>query len=184
MEPFTLRSDLFPSELDSVEIHAFPDADFAGGRDSAKSVSGGICGLARNSGWIPLDWESKRQSATATSTTESETVALASLARKVIPLQSLWSAFLGRNIHAVYHEDNMSTITVVKTGFSIALRHMQKHQRVALSFVHEATSASSDATLRHCPTLLQKGDLLTKSLNRVSFERGLDLNGIVIKPKK
>ena len=182
--PFTLRSDLFPSELDSVEIHAFPDADFAGGRDSAKSVSGGICGLATNSGWIPLDWESKRQSATATSTTESETVALASLARKVIPLQSLWSAFLGRNIHAVYHEDNMSTITVVKTGFSIALRHMQKHQRVALSFVHEATSASSDATLRHCPTLLQKGDLLTKSLNRVSFERGLDLNGIVIKPKK
>ena len=73
----------------------------------------------------------------------------------------------------------MSTITVIKTGFSIAMRHLAKHHRVSLSFAHEVTSCEHNASIEHVATTLQKGDLLTKALVRVSFERGLDLNGIV-----
>ena len=73
----------------------------------------------------------------------------------------------------------MSTITVIKTGFSIAMRHLAKHHRVSLSFAHEVTSNEHHASIEHVATTLQKGDLLTKALDRVSFERGLELNGIV-----
>ena len=39
--PFDLVSIVHPSELATLEIHAYPDADFAGGRSTARSVSGG-----------------------------------------------------------------------------------------------------------------------------------------------
>ena len=173
-------SKIVPAELDQLEIHAFPDADFAGSRNTAKSISGGVCGLATKNSWIPIDWECKRQTATATSTTEAETISLCSLAKKVSPLQTLWSALLDRPVRARYFEDNMSTIAIIKTGFSIALWHLAKHRRVSLSFAHEITSDEHDASIEHIGTTEQKGDLLTKALPRAAFERGLELNNIRI----
>ena len=177
--PFALVSKVKPSELDQLEVHGYPDADFAGSRHTAKSISGGVAGIATPGSWVPTDWECRRQTATATSTTEAETISLTSIAKKVIPLQTLWSTLLNRPVRARYFEDNMSTITVIKTGFSIAMRHLAKHHRVSLSFAHEVTSNEHHASIEHVATTLQKGDLLTKALDRVSFERGLELNGIV-----
>ena len=59
------------------------------------------------------------------------------LVKTLIPLQHLWSCMLGRLLVARVYEDNQAAIAVAKSGFSIALRHLAKHQRLNLGFLHD-----------------------------------------------
>ena len=178
--PSKLRGTIDIREVDQLCIYAFPDADLAGSRTTARSVSGGVAGLGSSNSWCPLDWSSKRQTATATSTSEAETISLCKLAKdSVMPLQTLWSQILGREVRARYFEDNSATVTIVQAGFSVALRHLQKHHRIALSFAHEACSEANHASIEHISTHLQRGDILTKPLQRAAFENACKLNGVV-----
>ncbi len=45
---------------------------------------------------------------------------------------------LGRPLVARVYEDNQAAIAVAKSGFSIALRHLAKHQRLNLGFLRES----------------------------------------------
>ena len=178
--PFELSGVVRPAEASQIEIHCYPDADLAGSRNSARSISGAITGIASEHSWIALDWHSKRQTATSTSTSESETVSLVTAAKNhVMPLQTLWSAFLSRPVQAVYWEDNSACITIIKAGYSLALRHLAKHHRISLSFAHEVTGSAYDADIRHIDSANQRGDFLTKALVRSSYEAACRMNGIV-----
>ena len=96
-----------------------------------------------------------------------------------MPLQTLWSAFLSRPVQAVYWEDNSACITIIKAGYSLALRHLAKHHRISLSFAHEVTGSAYDADIRHIDSANQRGDFLTKALVRSSYEDACRMNGIV-----
>ncbi len=116
-----------------MKLHAYPDADLCGTFDTTRSTSGGFVELIGDNTFFPLDWFSKRQSATSHSTTEAEMVAARKMLREsLIPLQSLWSPMLQRPVEAVLHEDNMSTIVVINAGYSPQLRHIAKHHRISL----------------------------------------------------
>ena len=54
---------------------------------------------------------------------------------------------LGRPLVARVYEDNQAAIAVAKSGFSSALRHLAKHQRLNLGFLHDCftTRALYDA---------------------------------------
>ena len=128
--------------------------------------------------FYPLDWYSKRQTATSHSTTEAELVSASKMLREsLVPQIELWSIFLQRNINAVIHEDNESTITVVKNGYSPQLRHLAKHHRISLGIVHEMCE-HPDINMKHCPTTEQKGDLLTKGLARIKHEEAMKMVGL------
>ena len=108
-----------------VVIHAYPDAELCGTFDTSRATSGGFVELIGLNTFFPLDWFSKRQSATSHSTTEAELVAASKmLGESLIPVQSLWALLLQRHINAVMHEDNMSTIVVINAGYSPQLRHI------------------------------------------------------------
>ena len=78
------------NDIDDVVLHAYPDADLAGTFDSTRSTSGGVVEIVGNNAFSPLDWYSKRQTATAHSTTEAELVSASKMLREsLIPLQSL-----------------------------------------------------------------------------------------------
>ena len=125
-------------DIDNVVIHVYPDDDLCGTFDTTRATSGGFVELIGLKTFFPLDWFSKRQSATSHSTTEAELVAASKMLREsLIPIQSLWSLLLQRKVVSVIHEDNMSTITVVNAGYSPQLRHLQKHHRSSLGDVHE-----------------------------------------------
>ena len=127
---------------------------------------------------FPLDWFSKRQSATSHSTTEAELVAASKMLRdSLVPLRHLWSVMLGRPVTAVTHEDSMSTITVIKAGYSPQLRYVNKHHRISLSLVSEMCK-QPDMDLRHCETAKQKGDLMTKGLARPKHEPAMRMVGL------
>ena len=70
-------------DIDNVVLHAYPDADLAGTFDTARATSGGFVEIIGDDTFFPLDWFSKRQSATSHSTTEAELVAASKMLRGV-----------------------------------------------------------------------------------------------------
>ena len=146
--------------------------------DTSRSTSGGFVELSGLKTFFPLDWFSKRQSATSHSTTEAELVAASKMLREsLIPIQSLWELMLQRPVDAVLHEDNMSTITVIEAGYSPQLRYINKHHRISLSLVSEFCK-HPDIHLRHCETAKQKGDIMTKGLARPKHEPAMEMVGL------
>ena len=146
--------------------------------DTTRATSGGFVELIGLNTSFPLDWFSKRQSATSRSTTEAELVAASKMLREsLIPIQSLWALLLQRPINAVIHEDNMSTIVVINAGYSPQLRHIQKHHRISLGEVHELCQ-HEDIILEHIETDKQKGDLMTKGLARPKHEPAMRMVGL------
>ena len=173
-----LHGQVDSRDIDNVCIHAYPDADLCGTFDTSRSTSGGFVELSGLNTFFPLDWFSKRQSATSHSTTEAELVAASKMLREsLIPIQSLWALMLQRPIDAVLHEDNMSTIVVINAGYSPQLRHTQKHHRISLGEVHELCKAEN-MKLVHIETDKQKGDLMTKGLARPKHEPAMRMVGL------
>ena len=177
----SLRGILDRSELNDVEIIGYGDADLAGSRDTARSVSGCIAGIGAKKSWMALEWGAQRQSATATATTEAELVALSRLVKSHrIPLQQLWNKFLGRPIAVRLREDNQAAIKIVEAGFSTALRHMQKHHRVSIGFLHDAIQPGNHMTLEYVNTEDQFADVFTKPLARAAFEHVISQVGAIM----
>ena len=165
-------------DLELLVLKAYPDADLAGTFDTSRATSGGFVELAGLNTMFPLDWYSKRQTATAHSTSEAELISASKMLREhLVPLQSLWSIMLGRPIHVIIHEDNESTIAVIKNGYSPQLRYLAKHHRISLGLVHELCQ-NDDIDIVHIETAKQKGDLLTKGLARPKHEPALQLVGV------
>ena len=163
-------------DIDNLRLEAYPDADLCGTYDTTKSTSGGfLCICGDNGTFLQLDWFSKKQTATAHSTTEAELVALSKILREVlVPQMELWSLLLERRIGGVIFEDNESTIVVAKSGYSPQMRHLNKHHRISLGLVHDFVS-HSDIDLTHVVTEEQKGDILTKGLSKQKHEAALKL---------
>ena len=173
-----LHAEIDTTDIDNVSLHAYPDADLCGTFDTSRATSGGFVELIGVKSFFPLDWFSKRQSATSHSTTEAELVAASKMLREsLVPLQSLWSLMLQRPIDAVLHEDNMSTIVVINAGYSPQLRHIQKHHRISLGEVHELCQ-HPDMKVQHIDTDKQKGDLMTKGLARPKHEPAMRMVGL------
>ena len=150
----------------------------AGTFDSTKATSGGFIELAGLNTQFPLDWYSKRQTATAHSTSEAELISASKMLREhLIPLQSLWSIMLQRSVNSILHEDNESTIAVIKNGYSPQLRYLAKHHRISLGLVHELCQ-QEDINVVHIETDKQKGDILTKGLQRPKHEPAMNMVGI------
>ena len=85
---------------------------------------------------------------------------------------------LDREIKGVIHEDNMSTIGVIETGYSAKLRHvMPRHYRTSLGIVHEMCQDPMIDVV-HVSTDLQKGGLMTKGLARPKHEPACKLVGL------
>jgi hypothetical protein len=172
-----LHSVVFPGNLGN-KLEGYPDADLAGAFDSARSTSGGFVGLAGDAGTsVPLEWYSKRQTATSHSTTEAELASASKMLREhLLPQQILWEAMLGRPVSAKLFEVNQSTIATILNGYSQQLRFLAKCHRIYLFLVHEiCTDALNSIALEYIPTDLQKGDLMTRGLERGKLEKALEL---------
>jgi hypothetical protein len=166
------------NDIDSVELHAYPDADLAGSYDSTKATSGGFIHLHGENTFFPLDWYSKRQGATSHSTTEAELISASKMLREsLVPLISLWELMLDRSMLSTLWEDNMSTITVIAKGYSPQLRHLDKHHRISLGIVHEWCQRKG-LGVKHKPSAEQKGDMMTKGLARPKHEPACRMVGL------
>ena len=173
MELFGIIS---PSDVDTCEVVMSPDADLNGDMETSKSTSGLWVELRSADGlrcW-PLAWRSKRQGSTASSTPEAETISMPTgLMSEGLPMQDLFTAALGRTVHPRCLEDNTTAISAARAGYSPALRHLARTERISLGVLYESFVESGDCTLQYQISAEHKGDMFTKRLDPVSFEAAI-----------
>eukprot|EP00972_Heterocapsa_arctica_P084698 12474652-Heterocapsa_arctica.AAC.1 len=59
------------------------------------------------------------------------------LKAEALPMIDLFSHALGRSVGLTCLEDNTQCIAAARTGYSAALRHLARTERIALSVAHE-----------------------------------------------
>jgi len=157
-----------PQQAFRLEVWA--DADLAGSDVTSRSTSGFttfICGAGDSR--LALAWSCKRQTSTALSTAESEVVSMSSaLCTQLLPLEYAVELIMNSSISSSAFEDNAAALITMGQGYSTALRHLPKHQRVSLGFCGETFSASHRQLLK-VESKEQRADGLTKGLSRADM---------------
>ena len=173
-----LVGTLSSEDLETAVLVMSPDADLANDLETSKSTSGLWLELQSEDGsrsW-PLAWRSKKQGSTASSTCEAEMISLATaLKGEVLPMIELLEAALGRELKMVCLEDNTQCIQAASSGYSAALRHLPRTERISVGVVHEIFEGSPAYALKYQATAEHKGDMFTKRLEPNAFERALKM---------
>ena len=144
-------------------MEVYTDADFASCPLSSKSTTGILVAARTGDCVYPLHWVSRKQSSTARSTTEAETIALATaMFTEVENLQEYLGDILGFEIPVQYMQDNNTVITILRTGYSAKLRHMPRVHRVNVSSIYERL-AEPHLQITYCPMAEQRANGLHES---------------------
>ena len=145
----------------SNPLVGYSDASYAPGIDR-KSISGFI--FLFNGG--PVSWRSRKQNITATSSMESEFIALGDAVKEALWFRKLQTEFQLKTELIIY-EDNQSTIK-----FSQNATHSDrtKHIDIRFYFIIEHLKLKHYA-LEYCPTTMMLADALTKPLGRILLSK-------------
>ena len=166
------------NSIEDLKLSLYTDADHCSGVDHTKSTSGMIMALEGTETWFPLTWASRRQTATARSTTEAEMISLgAGLFGEGIPAQELFETVFQKPVVLECLQDNSAVIAIVSAGYSPKLRHMSKTQRIELGSIYEVFEEAGTVLL-YIKTDKQRADPLTKNLQPMSWPEALKLMGI------
>ena len=102
------------------------------------------------------------------------------LKAEVLPMMELLEQSLGRPVQLRCLEDNTQCLQAAETGYSAVLRHLPRTGRISVGVVHETfTEKSHQHELLYQETASHKGDMFTKRLDPVAFERALTLINLV-----
>ena len=152
-------------------------ADLNGDVLTTKSTSGGFVEIAGLDGRaMPIAWGACRQTSTALNTQSAEYTAVVSILKsEAIPAQNLMQQILGRPIPNKIQEDNEACIVACKKGYSPNMRHLQRTERINVGFVYDCINlpnlGDGSITILKAATADHKGDMFTKFLNPIDFEK-------------
>eukprot|EP00435_Cladocopium_sp_Y103_P016069 s1173_g4.t1 len=165
--------------MGDIFVEVYCDADFCGDDEHTYSTSGGWIQLSGKDTQFPMAWMSRKQGAMSRSTTEAETVAMATaLFDEGLPLLELFSALFRRSVRLLIREDNEATAKTVSAGYSKRLRHMKRTHRINLGSL-KVELDKDDVDLQLVASKYQKADIFTKGLAGDLWGNALDLLGII-----
>ena len=160
---------------DKLYLCLYTDADHCSAQEDTKSSSGMYLTLEGPNSFWPLSWASKKQSATARSTTEAEMISLGSgLFSEAIPMQEYFECILQREVSLFSYQDNSAVIQIVESGYSAKLRHLKKVFKLNIGSIHEFFSENEYVLLLYIKTSLQRADPFTKPLPVAKWAEALD----------
>lgn len=149
---------------ESAVVNVYTDADWAGDKKDAKSMSGAVTLIGDG----PVQWSAKKQTQVSLSSMESEYYAMAGGVQDALWLHSLLCELRhAQSTSATLHVDNESAIAYCKTGGD---QQRTRHFNVKYHFVRDHIKQQTIA-LRWIDGKSQLADIFTKPLDRGDFER-------------
>jgi len=142
-------------------INVFVDASFAV-HQTMRSHTGAIIAM----GGVTQFWKSSKQKLNTKSSTEAELVAISDVLPQAMATAGFVSHQLGQEVRPMIHEDNMSTIALIKAGRPKAesTRHINIRYFLISDYVDQDL-----IDIQYVPTEDQHGDYYTKPLQGGSF---------------
>ena len=154
-----------------LQITTYSDADFAGDPDTRKSTSGYVLQFLGGA----ISWRSKKQTITAQSTVEAETIALSFAVREILWIKKLLKDL---NLSASFAQticvDNRGCIAICKEG---SITDKTKHIGIKLGLAKDNIQ-SGNVTLQYTPNAEIAADILTKQLPRARQDSNLQQLGM------
>ena len=145
-------------------INGYSDADYAGDKDTRRSISGLIIYLCG----IPIAWRSKGQKAVTLSSTESESCALLELCSEIIFVkQILESVQVEVEYPIIVKVDNVGAIFLASNPI---LSQRTKHISVRQHFIREFVQGGIIKVI-FVRSRNNDADIFTKKLSRELFEK-------------
>lgn len=147
----------------------YSDADWAGDKVDRKSVSGSVAMFYGG----PISWSSKKQRSVATSSCESEYLALSTCAKQGQWIAQVFrdmgrSNYIGKDTNKIQMlGDNQGAIALVKNPH---LHERSKHIDICYHFVRDLAEQGK-LEVTYIPTFDMVADGMTKPLQRVAFEK-------------
>ena len=143
----------------------FADANWAGDIETRRSTTGIIVKLNNNVIW----WCSKRQPSVARSSTEAEYMALGDAASEIVWLRQLLDEMsLTQSRPTRLYGDNESSMITANNEMSMT---RMKHIDIRYHSIREQIAQFKTIELASVRSESQQADILTKSLNKVIFNR-------------
>ena len=177
-----LVGTLAPDDAKDLAIVVWPDADWNGDPHTTRSTSGlfvELCGT-KSGNCFPLTWKVSHQTATSSSSAESETVSASVAIRGVaLPVQMLLKDMLGTVVPILCKIDNTQAIQAIKNGYSKKLRYLPRTQRVSIGALHEIWRDPAIALeVEYVQSAVHKGDFFTKELGAAMFKEARERVGM------
>lgn len=165
-----------PREMCSeVAIESYCDAD----HDPNKSTSGHIMYLTGNGNKHLVSWGSRKQKRIATSTAESELISLhTSVQGCVFPVGIFLEEIQGKWPLIDIYSDNETAIKVAIRGFSDAMTHVSKTQKICVKWLAELVK-DKFINIKYIATRSNAADIMTKPVSTDVFRghmRSIGLN--------
>lgn len=163
---------IFKCNQKNFVLSVFSDADYAGDQVTRRSTTGYIFLLGSGA----ISWGSERQKSVALSTTESEYVAASQTIKELVWIRRLLfdlQADVMNNVPMLFM-DNQSAIKLVKNP---EYHKRSKHIDVKYHFIREKYEEGV-FNLEYVASEDQLGDIFTKALNKVKFEKFCQLIGV------
>jgi Reverse transcriptase (RNA-dependent DNA polymerase)/Integrase core domain/GAG-pre-integrase domain len=150
------------------QIQGYSDADYAGDTTNRRSVSGQLYLLGSG----PVTWSSLKQRCVATSTTESEYIALSEATKQGQWIRALLrelqrTQYLPSTLAIPVFSDNQSCIALAKDPIA---HSRTKHIEVRYHYIRELVSYGK-TTIDYIPSGDMVADILTKPLPAIAFNR-------------
>lgn len=155
---------IYNKSVSDTLITGFADADWGSDRIDRRSTSG-FCFLIYGN---LVAWSSKKQATVAMSSCEAEYVALSQCISEACWLRNMLTELkINNNIIVIIYEDNQSAI---KACNSYEQLKRMKHLDIKYHFIRDKVQ-SGIIKVEYVYTKEQMADILTKPLNRHSFEK-------------
>jgi hypothetical protein len=161
------------------DIHGYTDSDWAGNKETRKSIGGCIFLLGG-----PIHWQAKTQSVVALSTLEAEFIACSDATREAIWLRCLnsetvhftWNHGLDLGLRSPTHIkcDNQGALKLIETGIR---KHKTKH--IAIKYFHTIDEQEKGTVqFSYVESSKNLADMLTKPLHVATHARLINLLGL------
>jgi hypothetical protein len=151
-------------------LQGFTDANFAMDLIARKSTTGILFQLFGG----PISWGSKRQRATALSTTDAEIYAASEGSREAIWLKTILGELKIDVGHIPIYCDSRCAISIIENPEN---HQRVKHIHTKYFFIREQQEQGT-LILRNIPTENQLADMFTKPLGKKDFEKFRNLIGV------
>jgi len=143
---------------EGFKLSGYVDSDFAGEASSLKSTTGYV--LLLGSGIV--QWHSKRQSITASSTADAEFIASASAIQELVWFRQLVQEITRSSLQvSTLFNDNQASLSTFK---DTTYKPHSKHIGVRVHQIREFIEDGKDVVMNYCRTDKMIADGLTKPL--------------------
>ncbi|KAG7548771.1 Reverse transcriptase RNA-dependent DNA polymerase [Arabidopsis suecica] len=158
----TKKMGLFFSASNSMSVHAFSDADWAGDKDHYTSTGAYLVYVGKHL----VSWSSKKQKTVARSSTEAEYKSVSATASEVEWVMTLLGelGFKPSDTPVIYCDNIGATYLCANPVFHSRMKHVAVDYHVIRDLVQ-----SGLLRVRHVASADQLADALTKPLSRAKF---------------